>query len=61
MRGERAAKKVEDEIDDESCKQILAELWRRLVKPVLDSLGLSVRLYPAIQIHLLTVVFLATS
>jgi hypothetical protein len=43
MRGERAAKKVEDTDGDEYCRQILAELWSGLVKPVLDSLALSVR------------------
>jgi hypothetical protein len=39
MRGERAAKKVDDEIDGGCCRQILAELWSGLVKPILDSLG----------------------
>jgi tetratricopeptide (TPR) repeat protein len=43
MRGERAAKRVSDEADNESCKQILAELWDNLVKPVMDSLAFSVR------------------
>jgi tetratricopeptide (TPR) repeat protein len=41
MRGERAAKKVEDEVDGDYCKEILAELWTNLVKPILDSLGFS--------------------
>ncbi|PVF91357.1 hypothetical protein CPB86DRAFT_878568, partial [Serendipita vermifera] len=39
VRGERAAKKVEDEVDSECCERILAELWVGLVKPVLDSLA----------------------
>jgi hypothetical protein len=42
MRGERAAKKVEDEDDGLGCEQILSELWIDLVKPVLDSLAFSV-------------------
>jgi tetratricopeptide (TPR) repeat protein len=41
--GERAAKKVEDEIDSGCCKRILSELWNSLVQPVLGSLGFSVR------------------
>jgi tetratricopeptide (TPR) repeat protein len=42
MRDTRAAKRVIDEADEASCKRVLAELWSNLVKPVLDSLGLSV-------------------
>ncbi|PVF92618.1 hypothetical protein CPB86DRAFT_877740 [Serendipita vermifera] len=41
LRAKRAAKPVEDESDEEGCKQILAELWRDLVKPILDSLAYS--------------------
>jgi tetratricopeptide (TPR) repeat protein len=42
MRGERAAQRVTEGVDDEVCKGILAELWTGLVKPVLDSLAFSV-------------------
>lgn len=43
MRGERAAKKLEDDGDNDNdeCEEILAELWSGLVKPVLDSLAFS--------------------
>ncbi|PVF99142.1 hypothetical protein CPB86DRAFT_814103 [Serendipita vermifera] len=41
MRGERAAQQEEGETDEESCKHILAELWKDLVKPILDSLKFS--------------------
>jgi tetratricopeptide (TPR) repeat protein len=44
MRGEWADRKVAEKIDDESCKQILAELWNDLVKPVLESLAFLVRI-----------------
>jgi tetratricopeptide (TPR) repeat protein len=50
MRGERAAKKVEDEADDECCKRILAEIWTSLVKPILDSLAFSVRLISSLMV-----------
>jgi tetratricopeptide (TPR) repeat protein len=43
MRGERAAKQVEDEDDGDECGDVLAELWDGLVKPILDSLAFSVR------------------
>jgi tetratricopeptide (TPR) repeat protein len=42
VRGERAAKKVEDETISNCVKETLAELWNDLVKPVLDSLAFSV-------------------
>jgi hypothetical protein len=42
-RGERAIRDLEDEMDGERCKVILAELWKSLVKPILDSLAFSVR------------------
>ncbi|PVF92655.1 hypothetical protein CPB86DRAFT_829849 [Serendipita vermifera] len=41
MRYTRAAKRVTDKADMETCKRILAELWTNLVKPVLDSLAFS--------------------
>jgi tetratricopeptide (TPR) repeat protein len=41
MRGERAAERVKDEADNESCQRVLAELWDNLVKPVMDSLAFS--------------------
>jgi tetratricopeptide (TPR) repeat protein len=44
LRGQRAAQKWTDENDSNDCKTILAELWKGLVKPVLDSLSFSVRL-----------------
>ncbi|PVF91748.1 hypothetical protein CPB86DRAFT_770310 [Serendipita vermifera] len=37
MRGARAARKVQDEVDD-NCERVLAELWTDLVKPILDAL-----------------------
>ncbi|PVF91516.1 hypothetical protein CPB86DRAFT_719275 [Serendipita vermifera] len=40
MRDTRAAMKFTDE-SDESCRQVLAELWNKLVKPVLDALAFS--------------------
>ncbi|PVF91893.1 TPR-like protein [Serendipita vermifera] len=40
-RGDRAAKRVTDEEGDKDCKEILAELWNGLVKPILDSLEFS--------------------
>jgi tetratricopeptide (TPR) repeat protein len=46
---ERAAKKVENETDDEECKWILAELWNCLVKPVLNSLEFLVRYKPFVR------------
>jgi tetratricopeptide (TPR) repeat protein len=52
-RGERAAKKVEDETDEDGCKHILAELWNNLVKPVLDLLALSVCFHFALRLQLL--------
>jgi hypothetical protein len=42
MRGQRAAKKVEDEDEVRDCAEILSELWNGIVKPVLDSLAFSV-------------------
>jgi tetratricopeptide (TPR) repeat protein len=42
MRGDRAARRVTDEPDDDSCSRVLAELWNDLVRPVLDSLAFSV-------------------
>jgi tetratricopeptide (TPR) repeat protein len=39
----RAAVKVTDEDDNETCKRVLAELWNDLVKHVMDSLAFSVR------------------
>jgi hypothetical protein len=44
VRGERAAKRVEDVAGDEEFKCILAELWNGLVKPILGSLAFPVRL-----------------
>lgn len=41
MRGQRAARKWTDEDDNHDCRNILAELWIGLVKPVLDSLSLT--------------------
>ncbi|PVF91892.1 hypothetical protein CPB86DRAFT_820105 [Serendipita vermifera] len=41
MRGERAAKQVDDEEEFGDCKPILVELWSGLVKPALDSLAFS--------------------
>jgi tetratricopeptide (TPR) repeat protein len=41
-RGERAAKKVEDDDEVDDCGEILTELWNNLVKPVLDCLAFSV-------------------
>ncbi|PVF95780.1 hypothetical protein CPB86DRAFT_875429 [Serendipita vermifera] len=43
MRGERAAVKLTDsDLDEEeACKQVLAELWMGVVKPVIDSLAFS--------------------
>ncbi|PVF93861.1 hypothetical protein CPB86DRAFT_818481 [Serendipita vermifera] len=41
MRGERAAKKVEDSDQGQGCESILSELWNGVVKPVLDSLAFS--------------------
>jgi tetratricopeptide (TPR) repeat protein len=51
MRGERAAKRVEEETDEEGCKRILAELWNNLVKPVLDSLAFSVSIVRSCRFH----------
>jgi hypothetical protein len=50
LRGDRAAQQWREEGDSNDCKEILAELWNGIVKPVLDSLAFSVRLnwlYPA--------------
>jgi tetratricopeptide (TPR) repeat protein len=44
MRDVRAAQKWTDDGSNDSCKNILAELWTGLVKPVLDCLAFSVRL-----------------
>ncbi|PVF92184.1 TPR-like protein [Serendipita vermifera] len=41
MRDTRAAIKFTDDSDEENCKQVLAELWNNLVKPVLDALAFS--------------------
>ncbi|PVF92336.1 hypothetical protein CPB86DRAFT_802113 [Serendipita vermifera] len=41
MRDTRAAMKFTDDSDEENCKQVLAELWNNLVKPVLDALAFS--------------------
>jgi tetratricopeptide (TPR) repeat protein len=46
LRGDRAAQKWTDKGESNECKNILAELWNGLVKPVLDSLGFSVRTIP---------------
>jgi tetratricopeptide (TPR) repeat protein len=43
MREERAAQKWTDDGDSNDCRVILAELWNGLAKPVLESLGFSVR------------------
>jgi hypothetical protein len=45
LRGDRAAQKWTDEGESDNCKDILAELWNGLVKPVLDSLAFSVRIF----------------
>jgi hypothetical protein len=50
MRGERAAKKVEDGDELKDCADILAELWNGIVKPVLDSLAFPV--WKASYMHL---------
>jgi hypothetical protein len=44
MRSERAAERLKDENDnhDWRCRQVLAELWTGLAKPVMDSLAFSV-------------------
>ncbi|PVF92332.1 TPR-like protein, partial [Serendipita vermifera] len=39
MRNTRAAKRVPDNADKETCRRVLAELWTNLVKPILDSLA----------------------
>ncbi|PVF92186.1 TPR-like protein [Serendipita vermifera] len=41
MRDTRAAMKFTDDSNEESCKRVLAELWNKLVKPVLDALAFS--------------------
>ncbi|PVF92339.1 hypothetical protein CPB86DRAFT_195532, partial [Serendipita vermifera] len=41
MRDPRAAKRMPDNADKETCRLVLAELWTNLVKPVLDSLAFS--------------------
>ncbi|PVF92133.1 hypothetical protein CPB86DRAFT_791449 [Serendipita vermifera] len=41
MRDTRAAKRVTDEPDKETCRRVLTELWANLVEPVLSSLKLS--------------------
>jgi hypothetical protein len=43
LRGNRAAKRWTDQDESNDCKDILAELWNKIVKPVLDSLAFSVR------------------
>jgi tetratricopeptide (TPR) repeat protein len=58
MRGERAAKKVEDEIENKCVKGVLAELWNDLVKPILDSLAFSVR---STQLMCLTILITYTT
>ncbi|PVF92651.1 hypothetical protein CPB86DRAFT_801841 [Serendipita vermifera] len=40
MRNTRAAKKLDEETDNQTCRRVLAELWTNLVKPILDSLAL---------------------
>jgi hypothetical protein len=42
LRGDRAAQQWTDEGESNDCKDILAELWNGVVKPVLDSLAFSV-------------------
>jgi tetratricopeptide (TPR) repeat protein len=42
LRGDRAAERWTDEEGSIDCKDILAEVWNGLVKPVLDSLAFSV-------------------
>jgi hypothetical protein len=44
LRGDRAARPWTDEGESIDCRDILAELWNGLVKPVLDSLAFSVSL-----------------
>jgi tetratricopeptide (TPR) repeat protein len=44
-RGERAAMKIIEEADEQTCQRVLAELWNNLVKPILSSLAFSVRPY----------------
>ncbi|PVF92656.1 TPR-like protein [Serendipita vermifera] len=41
MRDIRAAVKFTDQSDEENCRRVLAELWNKLVKPVLDALAFS--------------------
>ncbi|PVG03703.1 hypothetical protein CPB86DRAFT_869573 [Serendipita vermifera] len=41
VRGQRAARKATDSIGTADCKEILAELWINLVKPIIDSLAFS--------------------
>ncbi|PVF90775.1 hypothetical protein CPB86DRAFT_878834 [Serendipita vermifera] len=40
MRHTRAAKRVTEDADKDTCRQVLAEFWTNLVKPVLDMLAL---------------------
>jgi tetratricopeptide (TPR) repeat protein len=42
-RGKRAAMRVTEEADAQTCQHVLAELWDNLVYPVLSSLAFSVR------------------
>ncbi|PVF91494.1 hypothetical protein CPB86DRAFT_878492 [Serendipita vermifera] len=41
MRDTRAATNFTDDSNEENCKRVLAELWNRVVKPILDALAFS--------------------
>jgi tetratricopeptide (TPR) repeat protein len=55
LRSDRAAQKWADEAEGNDCKDILAELWTGLVKPVLDSLAFLVRVIGLIAPNLLMI------
>jgi tetratricopeptide (TPR) repeat protein len=61
MRDTRVAMKATDEDDNETCEQVLAEVWDNLVKPVIDSLAFSVRSIISHKSILLTTSFTASS
>jgi tetratricopeptide (TPR) repeat protein len=59
MRGERAAKKMTDELDEDNFERVLGELWINLVKPVIDSLAFSVSSPHYCPFFLLTIIHIA--
>jgi tetratricopeptide (TPR) repeat protein len=49
-RGQRAAMRVAEEANEQTCYRVLAELWTNLVHPVLNSLAFSVSIFWGIHL-----------